>query len=217
MNPSMKNPRGLLCIWTGIDPAHELDFNRWYDREHMQERVAIPGFQSARRFAAVGPSERPYLALYYTDDLEVFTSGPYRQAFANQTAWSRENFTRMHGTQRRVGRLTVEAGDGEGGALALFVLPAQRLADAAGRERLQQALLAASTQDHVIRASLLETDAMLSTPVTADAAPAPADALVMVEASRMEVALQQAQALAASIALPPSAVHSFRSLWRLGS
>ena len=42
----------MLCIWTDIDPAHEVDFNRWYDREHMQERVAIAGFQSARRFAA---------------------------------------------------------------------------------------------------------------------------------------------------------------------
>lgn len=213
----MKTSRGLLCIWTGVDPAHELDFNRWYDREHMQERVAIAGFQSARRFAAVGPGERPYLALYYTDDLEVFTSEPYRQAFANQTAWSRENFTRMRGTQRRVGRLTIEAGEGEGGALALFVLPPQQLADPALRERLRQALLTTSAQDHVIRASLLETDATLSSPVTADAAPAPADALVMVEASRADVALQQAQALAAALALPPPAVHSFQSLWRLGS
>ena len=30
-------PRGLLCIWTDIDPAHEADFNHWYDREHIPE------------------------------------------------------------------------------------------------------------------------------------------------------------------------------------
>ena len=95
--------RGLLCIWTDIDPAHEVDFNRWYDREHMQERVAIPGFQSARRFGASQPCPRPYLALYYTDSLDVFRSQSYRNAFTNQTTWSRENFTRMRGTQRRVG------------------------------------------------------------------------------------------------------------------
>ena len=103
-------PRGLLCIWTDIDPAHEVDFNRWYDREHMQERVAIPGFQSARRFGASQPCPRPYLALYYTDSLDVFRSEAYGRAFANQTPWSLENFKRMRGTQRITCELTLRDG-----------------------------------------------------------------------------------------------------------
>jgi len=209
--------RGLLCIWTGVDPQHDLDFNRWYDREHMQERVAIPGFQSARRFAAIGDCPRPYLALYYTDTLAVFRSDAYRQAFANQTAWSLENFKRMRGTQRRVGALSVEAGDGEGGALALFVVPPDRLAQAGVRAQLQQALAAVAAQDHVIRATLLETDAGLSTPVTADAVAAPADGLVMVEATRPAVAAEHARALSASLGLAADEVYSFQSLWRLGA
>lgn len=209
--------RGLLCIWTDVDPQHDLDFNRWYDREHMQERVAIPGFQSARRFGAIGVSPRPYLALYYTDDLGVFRSDAYRTAFANQTAWSLENFKRMRGTQRRVGKLSVEAGAGagEGGSLALFVVPPVQLAQSGAR--LREALAAVAGQDHVIRASLLETDAGLSTPVTADAVAAPADGLVMVEATRAAVAMDEATALAESLGLPAAEVHSFQSLWRLGS
>jgi hypothetical protein len=179
--------RGLLCIWTDVDPQHDLDFNRWYDREHMQERVAIPGFQSARRFGAIGASPRPYLALYYTDNLGVFTSEEYRTAFANQTAWSLENFRRMRGTQRRVGKLSVEAGEGEGGALALVLLPPATLAQSGAS--LREALAAVAGQDHVIRASLLETDAGLSTPVTADAVAAPPDGLVLVEATRAAVAV----------------------------
>lgn len=209
--------RGLLCIWTDVEPDHDLDFNRWYDREHMQERVAIPGFQSARRFAAVGDCPRPYLALYYTDNLGVFQTQPYRNAFTNQTAWSRENFTRMRGTQRRVGRLSVEAGVGEGGALALFVVPQAMLELAGKTAQLEQALTALTGQDHVIRATLLETDAGLSTPVTADAVAAPSDALVMVEATRAEVARQHAQALSESLGLPAGEVYSFQSLWRLAS
>ena len=209
--------RGLLCIWTDIDPAHEQDFNRWYDREHMQERVAIPGFQSARRFLAIDPCPRRYLALYYTDTLDVFRSDPYARAFANQTPWSLENLKRMRGTQRRVGSLSLEAGEGEGGVLAAFVVPAAIVADGGALARLEQGLQAVTREESVIRAALLRTDAKLSTPVTADAAPAPADALVMLEASRPEAARRQAQALAAAAGVPAGEVYTFQLLWRLGS
>lgn len=209
--------RGLLCIWTDVDPEHELDFNRWYDTEHMQERVAIPGFQNARRFAATSPCPRPYLALYYTDDLAVFRSQAYGTAFANQTDWSKQNFTRMRGTQRRVGRLTVEAGAGEGGALALFVVPEAKLAERDAWPRLAAALQSLAGRDHVIRASLLETDAGLSTPVTADAQPAPADAVVMVEATRAKTAMLHARALSDVLGLAADEVYPFQALWRLGA
>lgn len=213
MNPDTSSPRGQLCIWTDVDPEHELDFNRWYDREHMQERLAIPGFQSARRFRAMNASARPYLALYCTDDIGVFTSAAYRQAFANQTEWSLRNFARMRNNQRRVGRLTVEFGDGEGGALALFVLPAGQVDTPALRELLGGAAAA----DHVIRASLLETDTGLSTPLKPDAVPAPADGLVMIEATRADVAQAQAAALASSTGQPAAEISVFQTLWRLGA
>ena len=213
MTPS--KARGLLCIWTDIDPAHETDFNRWYDREHMQERVAIPGFQSARRFAATDGCPRPYLALYFTDSLDVFRSEPYAKAFGNQTQWSLDNFKRMRGTQRRVGELVVEAGEGEGGALAAFVVPAPVLADAAAQERLAQSLAGATQQDDVVRAALLRTDAGLSTPLTANAVPAPADGMVLLEASRPEAAREQACALAAAVGVPAGEVFTFQLLWRL--
>jgi hypothetical protein len=212
-----ENERGLLCIWTDIDPEHELDFNRWYDREHMQERVAIPGFQNARRFAAVGACPRRYLALYYTDGIGVFQSEAYRDAFANQTPWSLENFKRMRGTQRRVGRLSLEQGKGEGGALALFVVPADRLQQAGIRDRLIQRLTALGAEDYLIRTTLFETDAALSAPVTADAQPTPADAVVMLEATRADAAQRHARNLATELGLPAQEVYSFQSLWRLAA
>lgn len=207
----------MLCIWTDVERQHEDDFNRWYDREHMQERVAIPGFQSARRFGAIDACPRPYLALYYTDNIGVFHSDAYRTAFANQTAWSLENFKRMRGTQRRVGRLRLEAGDGEGGALALFVVPEVKLREPGVQAQLEKMLPALMQEDHVIRTALLETDAGLSTPVTADATPAPSDAVVMVEATRANVARHHAQALSTTLGLPPGEVYTFQSLWRLAS
>lgn len=209
--------RGLLCIWTDIDPTCEADFNRWYNREHMQERVAIPGFQSARRFIASSSCPRPYLALYYTDSLGVFRSEPYARAFANQTPWSLENFKRMRGTQRRVGKLSVETGAGEGGALALFVVPAPQLAQPGASDRIAELLNTVTQQNGVFSAALLETDTTLSTPVTADAVTAPADGLIMVEAMHKDAALLHAASLSTSLGLPEDAVYSFQTLFRLAS
>jgi hypothetical protein len=183
---------GQLSVWTDVDPAHELDFNRWYDREHMQERMAIPGFRRARRFRALVSCPRPYLALYDTDTLEVFRSPAYRKAFTQQSEWSLRNFARMRETQRRVGELVVDVGDAEGGALALFVLRAGGWQPGTMAAHFR----AAAERDHVVRASLLRTDVGLSTPLAAGAPPAAADAVAMVEASSADAAFEAAKALA---------------------
>ncbi|UVE68701.1 hypothetical protein L2Y90_18175 [Burkholderia pyrrocinia] len=199
-------PHGQLCVWTDIDPAHEADFNAWYDREHMQERVAIPGFTHARRFRANDGGPRQYLALYVTDALDVFRSDAYRRAFTQQTAWSLANFERMTGTQRRVGELTIEAGDGEGAHLALFVLPPERIDVRQLRERFDAAL----QEPGIHAARLFRTAPELSAPIGADAAARPAaDALVLIEGSDAAATRRVAAALAGH-----DDVRTFDLLWR---
>lgn len=63
-----------LFVWTDIEPEYEADFNRWYDREHMEERVSLPGFQWARRYRAAATGTPRYLALYRAESIAVFTS-----------------------------------------------------------------------------------------------------------------------------------------------
>ena len=48
--------KGMLLTSMDVDAPHEADFNRWYDREHLEERVAIDGFIEARRYIAVDGS-----------------------------------------------------------------------------------------------------------------------------------------------------------------
>ena len=184
---------GQLSIWTDVDPAYELDFNRWYDREHMRERMVIPGFRRARRFRYIVSCPRPYLALYDTDSVQTFRSAAYQQAFAKQTDWSQRNFKRMRDTQRRVGELIVDVGPAEGGALALFVVKVEALEGIAAR---CQALVA---RDHVLRASLLRTDVALSAPLSAAASPAQDDAVLMVEANDADTAFDAANVMAAQL------------------
>jgi hypothetical protein len=58
-----KKGDGLLMVYCNVAAEHEEEFNRWYNEEHMPERLAIPGVLSAARYKAVdgGPI---YLACY---------------------------------------------------------------------------------------------------------------------------------------------------------
>jgi hypothetical protein len=205
---------GQLCIWTDTDPQSDADFNRWYDREHMQERVGIRGFRHARRFVANDGRARRYLALYVTESLDVFRSDAYRQAFTQQTEWSLRNFARMSDTQRRVGELAFECGEGEGAHVALFVAAPQALAAAgwqsAARDGAQQPGV------HAVRA--FRTEGTLSAPLaTGGGAPRAVDedVIVFVEGSSNAAARAVAQTLAEAAGVAREHVRSFDMLWRL--
>jgi hypothetical protein len=214
---SVPRPHGQLCIWTDTDPAGEADFNAWYDREHMQERVAIPGFRYARRFKANDDGPRSYLALYVTDTLDVFRSDAYQRAFTSQTPWSLSNFSRMIGTQRRVGELTLETGDGEGAHLALFVLPPERVEAISLVPRFEAGVKVPG----IHAARLFCTAPTLSVSLAASqeraVAPPAADALVLVEGSNAAATRALAEELATQSGTAPADVRTFDLLWRIAA
>ena len=67
---------GLLMAWTDVDPAHEDEFNRWYDEEHIGRLLAVPGFLSAGRYRALRGGPR-YLAMYELEDHNVLRSAAF--------------------------------------------------------------------------------------------------------------------------------------------
>jgi 3-oxoadipate enol-lactonase len=77
---AQRPPRGLLLVMIDVDPAHEAEFNRWYNEEHLPERRACPGFLSARRFIAL-EGEPKYLALYDLESPEVLQSPEYQKIY----------------------------------------------------------------------------------------------------------------------------------------
>lgn len=82
--------RGLLLTITEPPAAMEEEFNAWYDTEHLAERLAIPGFRSARRWVMDCPPGRgKYLATYELDSPAVLNSPAYLKYFNNQSPWSR--------------------------------------------------------------------------------------------------------------------------------
>ncbi|RTL73168.1 MAG: hypothetical protein EKK41_01015 [Hyphomicrobiales bacterium] len=204
--------RGELFIRTDVDPAYEADFNAWYDREHMEERAAIPGFRWGRRYIRLAEGEGRYLALYQTESLGVFTSSAYAAAFGKQTAWSLANFERMRKPSRRVCAVETEVGAGTGAALGLVTLGA---ATASSVPALMRKL---SEMAGVVSQRILVPDTALSTPLPAEQKEGRVlSAMLLIETTSDEVAQTAAAQVAGALALPASAVAYFRLLWELRS
>ncbi len=68
--------QAAVVIFNDVTPEGREAFYRWHDREHIPERLAIPGFRRGRRFGRRGHSPE-WLTLYEADDLAVLTSRAY--------------------------------------------------------------------------------------------------------------------------------------------
>ena len=83
-----KRGNGLLMVWCDVPADKEAEFNRWYNEEHMAERLAIPGFLSAARYEAVKGSPK-HLAYYELESPAVLESAAYRKVSDNPTPWTK--------------------------------------------------------------------------------------------------------------------------------
>jgi hypothetical protein len=101
-----KKGTGMFLVYTDMDPAHEEEFNAWYDTEHLPDLLKLPGFLDAARYVAVkgGPK---YLAAYELESADVLKRPEFQSYRANPTPWSRRilplmmanNLTRTLGQQ----------------------------------------------------------------------------------------------------------------------
>jgi hypothetical protein len=178
--------KGMLLTSMDIDPSDEAEFNRWYDREHLLERVAIDGFLEARRYVAHQGSPK-YLCLYSTATFEVLDSPTYRTVLMNPTDWSKTNLARFKNMIRAIARITVSRGQGRGAALGIV-----RLRPRAGdKDKLRTALrgrLDPEKLDGIISMHLIESDPALSRPITDDppiSDPGSGDWFVLIDATDM--------------------------------
>jgi hypothetical protein len=178
--------KGMLLTSMNIDPAHEAEFNRWYDREHLVERVAIEGFLEARRYVAHSGDPK-YLCLYSTKTFDVLDSPAYRKALTNPTEWSKTTLPRFKNMIRAIARITVSRGQGRGAALGII-----RLRPVAGSEDTLRAALREKLDpeklDGIVAMHLIESDRALSKPITDDpkvSDPGSGDWFVLIDGTEM--------------------------------
>ena len=59
----------ILVVMMDVESGHEAEFDRWYNEEHLPERLEIPGYVSARRFKLEeGNGVLKYLCIWELED-----------------------------------------------------------------------------------------------------------------------------------------------------
>ena len=115
-NPMSLAGDGVVAIWNGIRDGARADFYEWHSREHMPERVAIPGFHRGRRYIAL-EGQPEYFTLYETRTTEVLSGADYLARLNSPTPWTRRVTASFTDTSRSLCRVALSLGPGEGGLM----------------------------------------------------------------------------------------------------
>jgi hypothetical protein len=105
--------KGVLAIWNGMKDGTEDEFVRWHVREHIPERVGLPGFLRGRRYVAIDGKPK-YFNFYETADIGVLASDTYRARLNNPTEWTRRVVADFVDTSRTACDVAASFGTGEG-------------------------------------------------------------------------------------------------------
>ena len=107
---------GMVAIWHDLVPEVRDEFHEWHNREHMPERVGIPGFHRGRRYAVIG-SGPEYFNLYEASSIETLAGQDYLQRLNAPTAWTQRVVPSFRHVSRSLCRVAFTLGVGSGGVM----------------------------------------------------------------------------------------------------
>jgi hypothetical protein len=111
--------RGFMITFTEVPADLKADFHEWYNREHLDERLDLPGFRRARRYESLDGPIR-YVTTYECGGPDDIGSPAYLDVLARQTEWSARIMPRFAKWHRLTGRVVVDETHGFGGAIAML-------------------------------------------------------------------------------------------------
>lgn len=136
---------GILAVWADVVKEAEGDFNEWYIREHVNERVDVLGFLAGFRYTAIAGRPK-ILAIYETQSPEVLVSAAYLERLNEPTEWTRRVMPRFRNMIRTVLRVRARRGEGRGGVAGTV-----RLAPEPGADRKLETWISRTLVDELMR------------------------------------------------------------------
>lgn len=194
---------GMLMTFTEVAPEDESEYNEWYNREHIDERVWMPGFHRARRYVAADPAAKiKYFASYETDKVTDLSHPDYMARLADQSDWSKKVMARFTKFDRLTVSITVDRTHGFSGALGVTrFFPAEPLREPLRRMLAEVAIPSLSARPDMLGGCLAENDLEVSNAgLVAQGKPVPAgqqpEWVVLLDAATVEAAKSANAALA---------------------
>lgn len=106
--------KGAVIVWNDIAVEGRDQFYDWHDKEHVPERLTVPGFRRGRRY--IKPTHSPeFLTWYEASDLEVLMSRDYLDRLNAPTPLTTSTLRHFRNTSRAVCRLVTSVGSNSGG------------------------------------------------------------------------------------------------------
>lgn len=176
---------GVLAIWNGVAAEAEADFIAWHMREHMPERVALPGFLKGRRYVCERGAPK-FFNFYETQSPQTLNSPAYLTRLNAPSPWTQRVVRHFCDTSRTICAVAASRGAGDGAYIATLRLAAGVDRDAFLGRIAGDAIAALCGADSIVAAHLLEgqgggaTTAEKTLRATPDAT---ADWILLVEAA----------------------------------
>ena len=122
-------------MWWDMPAGMRSEFEDWHSHEHFPERLAIPGFRRASRWASASGGDG-FFVMYELADYDVLSSAQYLARLNAPTPWS----TKMMPHHRNMVRCQCRVLESRGGGVARHVLTMRMSPENAGEGDLRTAL-----------------------------------------------------------------------------
>lgn len=147
--------KGVLAIWNGMKPGTDDEFLRWHIREHIPERVGVPGFLRGRRYVAIDGHPK-YFNFYETAALGVLASDAYRARLNDPTPWTKRVIADFVDMSRTACDVVGSFGTGEGTFIDAMRLSTKADANAFRAAMTDKVLKPAAEAPGIVGAHLLQ-------------------------------------------------------------
>jgi hypothetical protein len=147
----------FMLNWLDLDEAVRGAFEEWHNREHVAERLAIPGFIEGRRYRSIDAAPRvghSWLIAYDVVGLDVLRSQGYALRLNEPTAATRAMVPHLQHVIRTAYEIAAVHDVGLGTFMTTIRLPADRISV----ERLEAVLAETAGLTSITRVRLGRPD-----------------------------------------------------------